>query len=252
MSSRRTPAAPAATVTVRSAQRLRALRRTVPPAHNPRGTIRRENKPLDHGATVEVRLDKLLNSPRSGKVVCWRRPGIYLERLSGDRYFPDAASIVPEIESIVPVRPAQVAGRPDYNVIIEYKGQRTSGSAKKKIGVAIDDIALLCDQHKIVGAVILDAPALSDQEILALKAQGQCQAVVVLTAGEVRAGQLVPELERVARLRRRLARRVTPKGAYRPTKRPDRYERALAARIAMAAEVKRQMRKVSQGAGLVR
>lgn len=237
MSSRRAPNVSAATKNnKRSALNARALKRQAPPAYKPDGEKRKERKVLDAGAAVEVRLEKLLNSPKV-QVVAWRRPGIKAERLSGVTYFPDAGGYVPELERIVETHAAQVKGRPPYNVVFEFKGQFTTGSAEKKIGQAIEDLAHHCDVVKTVGALILDTPVLTDQQVIAFKTQGQLHSVVVMTAAEVRAGLLIPELVRVAKERRRLARRIGPKGGYTPTKYPSRCERALAFRVMQRTSV---------------
>ena len=202
MSTRRTSEVPTATKVKQSARGLQAKRQQAPKAYKPDATFRKERKVLDAGARVEVKLERLINSGRKGKtpVVCWRRPGVKAPRLSGVTYIPDAAGYVPELVGLVDEKIAEVEGRPTYNVLFEFKSQHTTGSAEKKISTAIKDLAHHCDVAKTVGAVILDTPILTDQQIIAFKVEGRQHSVVVLTAKEVAADMLIPELVRVAKM----------------------------------------------------
>lgn len=207
-------------------------RQQAPTAYTPGATNRREAKVLDSGARTEQRVIANLASRKHGFDV-WRRPGIRVRRTAGEDYMPDAAGYLPELAGIVSeCSPDVLDPRPDYNFIIEVKGQSASGSAKHKIETAINDLAHVSDVLGVPAAMILQAPALSEQRIRALKAEGRLHSVVVLTEDEITHAGLTGELQRVAKERRRLMRRLGPAGGYTPTKNPPVFERGLAMRIA--------------------
>lgn len=237
MSVRRAPEFPVAEVS-RPASRSDARRR-VPPAYKPEGR-RKERKVLDAGALAEDRVDRLLS--RVPGVIAWRLPGIRWQRLSGVNYIPDMAAYVAALKGLVAEQTPEIPGRVAYNVVIEVKAQHTTGSAEKKISAAITDLAYMSDDRQIVAALVLDTPALTDRQIIAFKAEGAEQAVVVLTAAEVRTGALVPALVACAVRRRRLARRVTARGRYTPLKRPDQVEQAFANRLKRRRTMQRSLR----------
>lgn len=225
MSQRRESGTPTAK---RSAARL--VRSQVPRAYTPGPTPRRNAKVLDAGARIEAKLERLINSSKVG-VLCWRLPGVRISRISGVTYIPDAGARVPELEGLVRSQEPQIKGRPSYNVLVEFKSQTTTGSAEKKISAAVEDMAHACDELGVVGAVILYTPVLTPLQIETYKRLGRLHSVVVLEDTELAEGNLVEQLVRVARERRRLARRVGPRGGYRPTKRPSLCEQGLAYRM---------------------
>lgn len=247
MSARLAPDVPVAVV--RPASR-REVRSRVPKAYTPGRELRKERKVLDAGARSEALVDALLARKASG-VLAWRLPGIRHRRLSGVAYVPDMGASLEELDGLVEPQLPQVAGRPAYNAVIEVKAQHTPGSAEKKISTAITDLSYLSDEIGVPSALVLDTPILTDQQVLTFKAEGEEQAVVVLTMGEVKAGELIPALVAVAKRRKKLANRLGPRGGYRPTKRPDAVERSFALRLTRRRALLGQLRQ-QQTSPLVR
>jgi len=153
---------------------------------------------------------------------------------------PDAAGCLLELaeKGLVQEHLPQVAGRNPYNFLLSYKGQRSSGTAKQKIDKEIMDLGHWCDVDRVVAAVILDMPGLTESELAHLYGLGERHAVAVLTKEEVRAGLLPGALVAVAQRRRRLYNRIGPRGGYRPTKRFDRVEQGYVERCAARRDIR--------------
>lgn len=204
-------------------------RQRVPAAHTPGAVTRKEAKVLDCGARAASGIVEELFATHGLDV--WRRPGIRVQRVSGDYFFPDAAGYLPQLDKSVSEKAAQVEGRPGFNVVFEFRSQMTSGSSSQKIPAGILDLANASDVLGVPAVMVLDTPALTDAHIRALKAEGRRHSVVVLTRAEITEPLLTQELVRVVRERARLLRRIGPRGGYSPTKRPAACEHGLAQRV---------------------
>lgn len=217
----------------RPATRRRTARRhQAPTAYTP-GSYRKNAKVKDAGARVEDQLIRLLTG-RKVRIDAWRLPGVKIKRTNGAFYHPDAAGWMPELAGLAVERTPNVRDpRPDYNVLFEFKGQTGSGSAKEKIPTAIVDMASACDELGVLGAFILHTPALTREQVTAYKQLGAMHSVVVLEDTETTYERLLAEFTRVGKERRRLMRRIGPRGGYTATKRPPIYETGLAARSAL-------------------
>lgn len=175
---------------------------------------RKSAKAQDSGLRIEEQLKDALNDTR--KLIAWRSPGIRHPRQNGVNYLPDAGAWLPELDGLAPDLHPNVRSRrggPSLNLLLEFKGQRTSGSASAKLETAISDMAYLCDDLRTVGAVILDtAQVLKDEQIQWLKDCGEKGCVVVLTKEEVENGELNDAARRMWRSRNSMYRRTGKDG----------------------------------------
>lgn len=203
---------------------------------------RKAAKAQDSGLLSEAVVEKILVSRRV-HIDAWRLPGIRTPRLTEVNYVPDGAAYIPDLDGLVPECIPEVKERPLYNTIIEVKSQKTPGSAQYKMGSAIEDLAAASDRNGAVGVMLLDVPALNENHVRQYKALGRLHSVVVLEASELTHDLFVSEVVRVAKERRRLMRRIGPKGGYTPSKRPSSAERGLAARISARNEYGVPLRK---------
>lgn len=219
----------------------RARRRgsQAPPAQDPNGVRRREAKALDAGAQVEADIVKMLR--RCG-VDIWRRPGIRLQRLTMRGYKPDAAIYFPELAGILSEHTPQVdpTRRPKYHVIVEIKSQYSDGSCKEKIPGSIEHVAHISDGLNLPAIFILDfGDVISAAEVGYFKELGRMNSVLVLTKAEATKAALVEGVQRIHRQRTALLKnRLTPRGCYKPTKRPPLHEQGFSHRVSLRRQLR--------------
>jgi hypothetical protein len=206
-------------------------RKTVKGAFVPGAVSRKAAKALDSGTRSEDVAEKLLIG-RKCMLDVWRNPGVLVPRLSGIGGRPDLAGYMLELRGLAVENAPDVKDpRPDYNVLIEVKAQRSTGSAYLKISTAIVDMAHASDATGAVGIVILDVPVLSPTTISGLKDLGRKHSVVVMTMAEANRVSIREEAIRVAKERLKFPKYIGPKGGIYRDELPKRPSRQLAAFI---------------------
>lgn len=208
--------------------------------------VEKRNKPLSAGLRVEERIVALANDVYGS--VCWRRPGVSsLVRNTGDGYLPDAVGALGLLgrytDYLMPDREPEAYDR-QFNFILSVKSQNSPGSAKQKILTEISDLAGVCDDKRIVAAVVLQGAFLDAGLVAAAKRQGKREMVAVLTKDELADGFLLKELLTVAKRRAQLYRKVGPRGGLPPKARNSEQDWAYANRRA-ARLASRQARKTA-------
>lgn len=195
----------------------------------PSSKPRKSAKAQDSGLLEEERGLRILSGTRN--------PGVRFPRCSNARTGTgDISQFHAFLKKVgVPTCTPEVADRPDYNTLIEYKSQKRSGSVDMKIISAIQDLASAADTKGFVPALVISSPGgvFTDAQLAQYILEGERHAVLVITIEDAANPlRFHRGLGRIARQRQEIAKLIGARGGLsRLLRHPNPQMRAYVGRV---------------------